>query len=123
MSRIFSHRLKRLGGKNINACLTSSITRLFIKKIPVSKDKDEILKEFSKSVEGIQEVVIPVSNKMATHNLKRNGYALFEFGDHETAATAKAKLENSKTNVSIRYRRVPFMFRVRKGYNIILISG
>ena len=65
------------------------------------------MEEFSKSVEGIQEILISVNDEMATRDLKNKGYAFFEFGDHKTAATAKKKLENSKEPVSRRCSTVP----------------
>ena len=93
----------------MKANLSASNTRLFVGNIPKPKDKDEIMEEFSKSVEGIQEILISVNDEMATRDLKNKGYAFFEFGDHKTAATAKKKLENSKEPVSTRCSTVPLL--------------
>ena len=97
-SLIFRYEVRK--GKTLKANLSASNTRLFVGNIPKPKDQDEILEEFSKSVEGIQEVIVSVNDEMAAQGLKNKGYAFFEFGDHKTAATAKKKLENTKDTVS-----------------------
>ena len=88
-------------GKTLKANLSASNTRLFVGNIPKPKDMEEIMEEFSKSIEGITEVIISVNDEMAAQGYHNKGYTFLEFGDHKTAATAKKKLENTKETVSV----------------------
>ena len=97
---LFCYRYEVRKGQTLKANMSASNTRLYIGNIPKPKDHDEILEEFSKHLEGIEEVIISTNDEMLEKDLKNKGYCFMEFGDHKSAATAKKKLENTREHVS-----------------------
>jgi len=80
------HELK---GKKLQVNISIPNCRLFIGNIPKSKDKEEILAEFSKHADGIKDAIIYTS---PNDNKKNRGFCFLEFDDHKTASMAKKKI-------------------------------
>lgn len=89
-----NHEVKK--GKRIKCNLSTPNLRLFVGNIPKSKDKDEILAEFSKLTVGLQEVIVYA----ATDEKKKNrGFCFLEYDTHKSASIAKRRLSSGRTRV------------------------
>uniref|UniRef100_A0A8C5GM57 Heterogeneous nuclear ribonucleoprotein Q n=1 Tax=Gouania willdenowi TaxID=441366 RepID=A0A8C5GM57_GOUWI len=76
-------------GKHIGVCISVANNRLFVGSIPKSKTKDQIVEEFAKVTEGLNDVILyhqPDDKK------KNRGFCFLEYEDHKTAAQVMAKI-------------------------------
>ncbi|KAF6723203.1 Heterogeneous nuclear ribonucleoprotein Q [Oryzias melastigma] len=83
-------------GKHIGACISVANNRLFVGSIPKSKTKEQIVEEFSKVTDGLNDVILyhqPDDKK------KNRGFCFLEFEDHKTAAQARRRLMSGKVKV------------------------
>uniref|UniRef100_A0A3P8Y9U6 RRM domain-containing protein n=1 Tax=Esox lucius TaxID=8010 RepID=A0A3P8Y9U6_ESOLU len=83
-------------GKHIGVCISVANNRLFVGSIPKSKTKDQIVEEFSKVTEGLNDVILyhqPDDKK------KNRGFCFLEYEDHKTAAQARRRLMSGKVKV------------------------
>uniref|UniRef100_A0A3B5K4X5 Synaptotagmin binding, cytoplasmic RNA interacting protein, like n=1 Tax=Takifugu rubripes TaxID=31033 RepID=A0A3B5K4X5_TAKRU len=83
-------------GKHIGVCISVANNRLFVGSIPKSKTKEQIIEEFSKVTEGLNDVILylqPVDKK------KNRGFCFLEYEDHKTAAQARRRLMSGKVKV------------------------
>uniref|UniRef100_A0AAY4ANX5 RRM domain-containing protein n=1 Tax=Denticeps clupeoides TaxID=299321 RepID=A0AAY4ANX5_9TELE len=83
-------------GKHIGVCISVANNRLFVGSIPKSKTKDQIVEEFAKVTEGLNDVILyhqPDDKK------KNRGFCFLEYEDHKTAAQARRRLMSGKVKV------------------------
>ncbi|XP_076872772.1 heterogeneous nuclear ribonucleoprotein Q isoform X2 [Brachyhypopomus gauderio] len=83
-------------GKPIGVCISVANNRLFVGSIPKSKTKEQIVEEFSKVTEGLNDVILyhqPDDKK------KNRGFCFLEYEDHKTAAQARRRLMSGKVKV------------------------
>ncbi|XP_030645888.1 synaptotagmin binding, cytoplasmic RNA interacting protein, like isoform X2 [Chanos chanos] len=83
-------------GKHIGVCISVANNRLFVGSIPKSKTKEQIVEEFSKVTEGLNDVILyhqPDDKK------KNRGFCFLEYEDHKTAAQARRRLMSGKVKV------------------------
>uniref|UniRef100_A0A3P9KSU9 RRM domain-containing protein n=1 Tax=Oryzias latipes TaxID=8090 RepID=A0A3P9KSU9_ORYLA len=83
-------------GKHIGVCISVANNRLFVGSIPKSKTKEQIIEEFSKVTEGLNDVILyhqPDDKK------KNRGFCFLEYEDHKTAAQARRRLMSGKVKV------------------------
>eukprot|EP00063_Salmo_salar_P085583 XP_014060418.1 PREDICTED: heterogeneous nuclear ribonucleoprotein Q-like isoform X3 [Salmo salar] len=83
-------------GKHIGVCISVANNRLFVGSIPKSKTKEQIVEEFAKVTEGLNDVILyhqPDDKK------KNRGFCFLEYEDHKTAAQARRRLMSGKVKV------------------------
>ncbi|KAJ8389346.1 hypothetical protein AAFF_G00120540 [Aldrovandia affinis] len=83
-------------GKHIGVCISVANNRLFVGSIPKSKTKEQIIEEFAKVTEGLNDVILyhqPDDKK------KNRGFCFLEYEDHKTAAMARRRLMSGKVKV------------------------
>ncbi|KAI5094489.1 heterogeneous nuclear ribonucleoprotein Q isoform X1 [Silurus meridionalis] len=83
-------------GKHIGVCISVANNRLFVGSIPKSKTKEQILEEFAKVTEGLNDVILytqPDDKK------KNRGFCFLEYEDHKSAAQARRRLMSGKVKV------------------------
>uniref|UniRef100_A0A3B1KJG1 Synaptotagmin binding cytoplasmic RNA interacting protein n=1 Tax=Astyanax mexicanus TaxID=7994 RepID=A0A3B1KJG1_ASTMX len=83
-------------GKHIGVCISVANNRLFVGSIPKSKTKEQIVDEFAKVTEGLNDVILyhqPDDKK------KNRGFCFLEYEDHKTAAQARRRLMSGKVKV------------------------
>ncbi|XP_075874103.1 heterogeneous nuclear ribonucleoprotein Q isoform X2 [Nelusetta ayraudi] len=83
-------------GKPIGVCISVANNRLFVGSIPKSKTKEQIVEEFAKVTEGLNDVILyhqPDDKK------KNRGFCFLEYEDHKTAAQARRRLMSGKVKV------------------------
>ncbi|XP_036405508.1 heterogeneous nuclear ribonucleoprotein Q isoform X4 [Megalops cyprinoides] len=83
-------------GKHIGVCISVANNRLFVGSIPKSKTKEQIVEEFAKVTEGLNDVILyhqPDDKK------KNRGFCFLEYEDHKTAAMARRRLMSGKVKV------------------------
>ncbi|XP_076129481.1 heterogeneous nuclear ribonucleoprotein Q-like isoform X2 [Alosa pseudoharengus] len=83
-------------GKHIGVCISVANNRLFVGSIPKSKTKEQIVEEFSKVTEGLNDVILyhqPDDKK------KNRGFCFLEYEDHKAAAQARRRLMSGKVKV------------------------
>ncbi|KAJ8358518.1 hypothetical protein SKAU_G00150430 [Synaphobranchus kaupii] len=83
-------------GKHIGVCISVANNRLFVGSIPKSKTKEQIVEEFAKVTEGLNDVILyhqPDDKK------KNRGFCFLEYEDHKSAAMARRRLMSGKVKV------------------------
>uniref|UniRef100_A0A673K1D7 Heterogeneous nuclear ribonucleoprotein Q-like n=1 Tax=Sinocyclocheilus rhinocerous TaxID=307959 RepID=A0A673K1D7_9TELE len=83
-------------GKHLGVCISVANNRLFVGSIPKSKTKEQIVEEFAKVTEGLNDVILyhqPDDKK------KNRGFCFLEYDDHKTAAQARRRLMSGKVKV------------------------
>uniref|UniRef100_A0AAY4DGH4 RRM domain-containing protein n=1 Tax=Denticeps clupeoides TaxID=299321 RepID=A0AAY4DGH4_9TELE len=83
-------------GRHIGVCISVANNRLFVGSIPKSKTKEQIVEEFGKVTEGLNDVILyhqPDDKK------KNRGFCFLEYEDHKTAAQARRRLMSGKVKV------------------------
>ncbi|XP_013999611.1 heterogeneous nuclear ribonucleoprotein Q isoform X1 [Salmo salar] len=83
-------------GKHIGVCISVANNRLFVGSIPKSKTKEQMVEEFAKVTEGLNDVILyhqPDDKK------KNRGFCFLEYEDHKTAAQARRRLMSGKVKV------------------------
>uniref|UniRef100_A0AAY5EAU6 RRM domain-containing protein n=1 Tax=Electrophorus electricus TaxID=8005 RepID=A0AAY5EAU6_ELEEL len=83
-------------GKPLGVCISVANSRLFVGSIPKSKTKEQIVEEFCKVTEGLNDVILyhqPDDKK------KNRGFCFLEYEDHKTAAQARRRLMSGKVKV------------------------
>ncbi|XP_062857827.1 heterogeneous nuclear ribonucleoprotein Q [Trichomycterus rosablanca] len=83
-------------GKHLGVCISVANNRLFVGSIPKSKTKEQILEEFCKVTEGLNDVILytqPDDKK------KNRGFCFLEYEDHKSAAQARRRLMSGKVKV------------------------
>uniref|UniRef100_A0A8B9KLF8 Synaptotagmin binding, cytoplasmic RNA interacting protein n=1 Tax=Astyanax mexicanus TaxID=7994 RepID=A0A8B9KLF8_ASTMX len=83
-------------GKQIGVCISVANNRLFVGSIPKNKTKEQIVEEFAKVTEGLNDVILyhqPDDKK------KNRGFCFLEYEDHKTAAQARRRLMSGKVKV------------------------
>jgi len=84
-------------GKTLKVNISVANLRLFVGNIPKSKSKEEIMEEFEKMTDGLQDVIIyssPDDNKK-----KNRGFAFLEYDTHKSASLAKRRIGSGRTRV------------------------
>jgi len=84
-------------GKTLKANVSIANQRLFVGNIPKSKTQEEIMEEFSKRTEGLDDVIIYKSAEKETQ--KNRGFAFLDYDSHKSASTAKRKLQSGRVKV------------------------
>lgn len=93
VKQLDGHELK---GKALSVNVSVPNIRLFIGNIPKSKSKEDIMEEFSKHTENLNEVIVYAS---PGDNHKNRGFCFLEYKDHASAASAKWKLNSGKIRI------------------------
>eukprot|EP00095_Tigriopus_kingsejongensis_P001832 maker-scaffold10_size831480-snap-gene-5.12 protein:Tk01832 transcript:maker-scaffold10_size831480-snap-gene-5.12-mRNA-1 annotation:"GH17270" len=83
-------------GKKIGVTISFNNHRLFVGNIPKTRDRDELLEEFSKHAPGLKEVIIYSS---PDDKKKNRGFCFLEYESHKAASLAKRRLETSRVKV------------------------
>jgi len=81
-------------GKKLKVNPSTPNCRLFVGNIPKSKSKEDILQEFTKVVEGLQDVII--YNVPDDPKKKNRGFTFLDFDSHKSAAAAKKRLASQR---------------------------
>ncbi|XP_069129792.1 heterogeneous nuclear ribonucleoprotein Q-like isoform X1 [Argopecten irradians] len=95
VSKLENHAIK--DGKHIKVNISVANQRLFVGNIPKSKTREEIFSEFSKTTEGLSQVIIYRSAEK--ENQKNRGFAFLEYDSHKSASAAKRKLGSGRIKV------------------------
>ncbi|XP_063078840.1 heterogeneous nuclear ribonucleoprotein Q-like isoform X1 [Engraulis encrasicolus] len=83
-------------GKHIGVCISVANNRLFVGSIPKNKTREQIVEEFSKVTEGLNDVILyhqPDDKK------KNRGFCFLEYEDHKAAAQARRRLMSGRVKV------------------------
>jgi len=83
-------------GKTLKVNISVPNLRLFVGNIPKSKGKDEILEEFSKHTDNLQDVIIYSS---PDDRKKNRGFCFLEYETHKAASLAKRRLGSGRVKV------------------------
>ncbi|XP_067097363.1 heterogeneous nuclear ribonucleoprotein Q isoform X4 [Osmerus mordax] len=83
-------------GKHIGVCISVANNRLFVGSIPKSKTKEQIVEEFAKVTEGLNDVIL---YHQPDDKRKNRGFCFLEYEDHKTAAQARRRLMSGKVKV------------------------
>lgn len=81
-------------GKKLKVNPSTPNCRLFVGNIPKSKSKEDIVQEFTKVVEGLQDVII--YNVPDDPKKKNRGFTFLDFDSHKSAAAAKKRLSTCR---------------------------
>ncbi|EDO38763.1 predicted protein [Nematostella vectensis] len=83
-------------GKRLGVCISVANSRLFVGSIPKTKSKQEILEEFSKVTNGLDDVIVYLS---ADQKGKNRGFAFLEYESHQAASLARRRLASGRIKV------------------------
>lgn len=95
VKQLDNHELKPNKRLKVNVSIAN--LRLFVGNIPKSKSRDEIMEEFSKLTDGLNEVIIYSSPDDSKK--KNRGFAFLEYSSHKDASVAKRRIGNGRTRV------------------------
>lgn len=84
-------------GKRFKVNISVANLRLFVGNIPKMKSREDIMEEFSKLTDNLQEVIIYSCPNMPAK--KNRGFAFLEYATHKDASVAKRRIGNGRTRV------------------------
>lgn len=94
VKKLDNHEVKN--GKQIKVNVSVPNLRLFVGNIPKSKGKEEIMTEFGKHTEELQDVIIYSS---PDDKKKNRGFCFLEYESHKSASAAKRRLSSGRVKV------------------------
>lgn len=81
-------------GKRIKVNISIAKVRLFVGNIPKQRNKEEIMAEFSKMSEGLNDVLIYTNPDDPSR--KNRGFAFLDYDSHKNASAAKRKMDGGQ---------------------------